>query len=69
VRRELQLFQPALAGKPQLVAANKMDAVDEPARVARLERRARALGLPFFRISGVTGAGVPALLEAAWSRL
>ncbi len=27
------------------------------------------LGLPFFRISGVTGAGVPELLEAAWREL
>src|SRR5437762_1605381 len=29
VRRELELFQPSLAAKPQLVAANKMDAVDD----------------------------------------
>jgi hypothetical protein len=28
--------------------------------------RARALDLLFFEISAVTGAGVPALLEAAW---
>src|SRR5206468_10470263 len=33
VRRELELFQPALAAKPQLVAANKMDAVDDDTRV------------------------------------
>jgi GTP-binding protein len=72
VRRELELFDAPLAAKPQLVAANKIDAAD-PAdgdgRIAGLERRAGELGLPFFRISGVTGAGVPALLEAAWSRL
>src|ERR1700736_1025818 len=66
VRRELQLFQPTLAAKPQLVVANKIDAVDDPARVAGLERRAAELGLPFFRASGVSGAGVPALLEAMW---
>src|SRR5262249_43778827 len=48
VRRELELFQPALAAKPQLVAANKMDAADDPARVDALARRATALGLPFF---------------------
>jgi GTP-binding protein len=72
VRRELQLFQPALAAKPQLVAANKLDAVD-PAeaddRVAALEKRAGELNLPFFRISGATGAGVAELLEAMWRRL
>jgi GTP-binding protein len=71
VRRELELFQPALAAKPQLVAANKIDALstetDEELRA--LERLALALKLPFYRISGVTGAGVPELLEAVWRRL
>src|SRR5215831_8067265 len=33
VRHELELFDPMLLAKPQLVAANKMDAVDDPARV------------------------------------
>ena len=69
VRRELELFQPALAAKPQLVAANKIDAIDDEGRVQALERRANALQLPFFRVSGATGAGVPALLEAAWTEL
>ncbi|MBI3490601.1 MAG: GTPase ObgE [Acidobacteria bacterium] len=72
VRRELELFQPSLAAKPQIVAANKLDAVDPEdgqARVTSLARRAAALRLPFFRISGVTGAGVPELLEAMWGHL
>jgi len=73
VRRELQLFDPELARKPQLVAANKLDVVDEAEAeadgVAALGRRAADLGLPFFRISGVTGQGVPELLEAMWARL
>jgi GTPase len=69
VRKELELFQPRLAAKPQLVAANKIDAVDDQERVTTLKRRAARLGLPFFQISGVTGAGVPALLEAAWQKL
>jgi len=69
VRRELELFQPTLAAKPQLVAANKIDALDDPQRVTALQRRASKLRLPFFRISGVTGAGVTELLEAAWREL
>jgi GTP-binding protein len=69
VRRELELFAPTLAAKPQLVAANKMDALDDETRVSALEARAAALNLPFFRISGVTGAGVPPLLDAAWHEL
>jgi GTP-binding protein len=69
VRRELDLFRPELAAKPQMVAANKIDAADDERRVRGLERKARELDLPFFRISAVTGAGVPALLEAAWQEL
>jgi GTPase len=72
LRKELQLFEPALAAKPQIVAANKMDAVDPDdadGTVEALSRRAADLSLPFFRISGVTGAGIPELLEAMWARL
>jgi GTP-binding protein len=69
VRRELELFQPELAAKPQLVAANKIDAVDDEHRVQELAQGAKALGLPFFRISAVVGTGLPELLEMAWSRL
>jgi len=71
VRRELELFQPELAAKPQLVAANKIDASgpDAEPSIRALERRARLLQLPFFRISGATGIGVPELLEAMWRQL
>jgi GTP-binding protein len=69
VRRELELFQPGLAAKPQIVAANKIDAADDPARIEAVRNRARELGLPFYRISGVSGAGVPELLEAMWREL
>jgi GTP-binding protein len=69
VRRELELFQPTLAAKPQIVAANKIDALDDPDRARRLEKHAGELKLPFFRISGATGAGVPELVEAMWHRL
>jgi GTP-binding protein len=72
VRRELELYQPTLAAKPQIVAANKIDALD-PSRLdeemAALARRAAELGLPFLRVSGVSGQGVPDLLEAMWQGL
>ena len=69
IRRELALYNPALLEKPHLVAANKIDALDDPTRVTALEKRVRKLKLPFFRISGVTGEGVKALLEAAWPHI
>jgi GTPase len=69
LRRELELYDRTLLDKPEIVVANKLDAVDEPARVAALQARARQLDLPFFRISAVTGEGVPPLLEAAWPHI
>jgi GTP-binding protein len=71
LRRELELFEPTLAAKPQLVAANKIDAVSggDNDAVAALAARARALDLPFHRISAATGQGIPELLEAMWRRL
>jgi GTPase len=66
IRRELALYDAALLEKPQLVAASKIDAVDDPDRVERLAAHAERQGLPFHRISGVTGTGVARLLESAW---
>ena len=37
--------------------------------VAALAKRASELDLPFLRVSGVSGAGVPELLEAMWRGL
>ena len=71
VRRELELFRPELAAKPQIVAANKMDAAG-PAQtdsISALRRRAAQLDLPFMQISGATGQGVSDLVEAMWRRL
>ena len=69
IQRELALFDPKVAAKPQIVVANKMDALDDPARVKALERHVKKLRLPFHRISGVTGEGVDALLEALWAQI
>ena len=82
IQRELQLYKgtvtfpaadPAekgtvpLTGKPRIVAANKVDALDDPDRLARLEKHLGARGIPLYKISGVTGEGISTLLEAMWS--
>jgi GTP-binding protein len=69
ILRELELFNPQVAAKPQLVAANKLDAVDDVTRVTSLEERVAKQKLPFFQISAVTGEGVDALLQAAWREI
>jgi GTPase len=69
IRRELGLFQAEMLERPQIVAANKIDSLDEPERLERLRERAAALALPTMSISAATGEGVRALLEAVWPRL
>ena len=66
ITKELQLYNPQLLEKPQLVAAAKIDAVDDPKRVAALEKRAKKAKLKFYKISAVSGEGVKELIEAAW---
>jgi GTP-binding protein len=56
----------ALADKPRIVAANKIDALDDPERLASLRRHVTALGIDLYPVSSVTGAGIPELVEAMW---
>ncbi len=63
IQRELKKFGAGLERKPMLVVASKMDAAN-PAKVEKLRKHARKLGLEFYEISAVTGAGVD---ELAWA--
>ena len=75
ITRELELFPgrdasgERLAEKPVLVAANKIDALDEPDRLTRLERHLQGRGLPLYPVSSVTGEGIDRLVEAMWTML
>ena len=66
VTNELASFSEDLASKPTFVVATKIDAAQDPERVASLERLAQERGLPFFKISSVTGEGLDALKQAMW---
>jgi len=67
--RELASFSPELAQKPMIVVATKMDAAQDPDRVASLRRVADERGLPFFEISSATGQGIEALKHAMAERV
>ena len=57
----------ALADKPQIAAANKIDALDDPARLDALRRSISTRpACRSTRSPAVTGEGLPALLEAMW---
>jgi GTP-binding protein len=64
VMEELRSFSEELVNKPMLVVATKIDAAQDPERVASLRKLARKRKLPFFKISSVTGDGIDALKRA-----
>jgi GTP-binding protein len=61
VLSELASFSDALAAKPMLVVANKIDAAQDPKRIKAVEKEAKKRKLPFHRISAVTGEGIDRL--------
>jgi GTPase len=64
INRELSLFDPALGRKTQVVAANKVDVPDATEAAVRFEEALKARGIEVHLISGATGEGIPALLDA-----
>ena len=68
VNRELCLYDPSLARKPQIVAGSKVDAADAQ-RLERLSSWCRQAGLAFHGLSAVTGLGVEALCAELFRRI
>lgn len=66
IRRELEQYSPALASKPEIIVANKMDLTDAADRLAELEEE---LGQKVIAISAVTGVGLEHLAERIWRHL
>jgi GTPase len=63
INKELKAHDAQLADRPQIVVATKMDAMDEPGRLDRLQQRAKEDGKVFAAISSVTNRGVQDLLN------
>ena len=66
IRRELADYGHGLADKPEVVGLNKIDAIDPDEVEAKCRALARATrpGTPVLALSGVSGAGVQAVLGA-----
>jgi GTP-binding protein len=69
VMRELANFSEDLASKPMMLVATKLDAAQEPDRIAAMRQLAAERELPFFEISAVTGQGVDELKFAMGERI
>ena len=69
VMRELASFSEDLAAKPMIVVATKLDAAQNPERIALLRNLAAEHGLPYYEISSATGQGIDALKHAMEERV
>ncbi len=69
INAELAAYNPELAQRPQIVAANKLDLPMAVEHVPRLAAAAAARGAPFFAISGATRQGIRPMLQAVAARL
>jgi GTP-binding protein len=69
VRAELEAYGAGLAEKSELIALNKCDTVGDELAEALAEELRAASGAPVFAVSGATGAGVEAVLDALVGRL
>jgi GTP-binding protein len=69
VTYELAAYSPAVARKPKLVVATKIDALDDPLRLAEFQSFCEREGLAFHQISAASGSGLRELLYAVERKL
>ncbi len=69
INRELALFDPEMAERPQIVALNKVDLPFVAEREAELRAHFDSLGIPMFSISAAARIGVKELVDALGERV
>ena len=71
INTELEAYNPEIAKRPQVIAANKTDLIYDPDTdpVERLKQEFEPKGIRVFPISGATGKGVSELLYYVSSQL
>ncbi len=69
IQQELTAYGRNLADRPQILALNKIDAVETEQLTQLHQQFAEQTSAPVFPISAVTGAGLEAMLQAIWAQL
>lgn len=69
VRRELELFDPELARRPEILVVSKADRPDVQSRIVEIRDELSKRNAVCFLVSARTGEGMPSLLEATWGQL
>lgn len=63
INEELKKYSEKLATRKQIIVANKIDVMQDETMLKELEQLAKKENLELFKISGVTGEGVEALIN------
>ena len=63
INEELSQYSPDLAARPQIVAANKVDIMEDPSNLERLREHVEALGYTFFEMSAAAHQGTRELVK------
>ena len=69
INEELRQYSPDLAERPQIVAANKTDILEDPSLLEALRAHVEALGYPLVEISAAAHKGTRELVQLAAERL
>lgn len=71
INKELEAYDPNLMKKPQVIAANKIDAIysEDEDPVEKLRAEFEPKGIRVFAISAVSGQGLKELLYSVWEML
>ena len=71
INAELKAYNPQIAERPQVIAANKTDLIygEEDETISRLKKEFEPQGIQVFPISGVSGKGIKELLYAVSQKL
>jgi GTPase len=69
LRKELTLYDAALASRPEIVVLNKIDLPETRKHLPKLRQAFAKRSLPLLAVSAVTGEGIPELLETLWKAL
>lgn len=64
INKELRAYNPKIAARPQVIAANKIDAIWDPEQdpVEKIRREFEPEGIPVYPISAVSGQGLKELM-------
>ena len=69
VRVELEAYGEGLEDKPEVIALNKCDTIDDELAEALADELRAASGAPVFAVSGATGVGVDPVLDTLVERI